>query len=29
VFFNKISREHGGRTTATEVLDALSKHKAM
>jgi peroxiredoxin len=29
VFFNKISREHGGRTTATEVLDALSRHKAM
>ena len=29
VFFNKISREHGGRTTATEVIEALSKHKAM
>src|ERR1700678_1281275 len=29
VFFDKSSREHGGRTTAAEVLEALSRHKAM
>lgn len=28
IFFSKIVREHGGRTTAAEVLDALPKRKA-
>jgi peroxiredoxin len=28
IFFSKISKEHGGRTTAAEILDALAKHKA-
>lgn len=27
IFFSKIVKEHGGRTTAAEVLDALPKHK--
>ncbi|MGC2659013.1 MAG: peroxiredoxin family protein [Bryobacteraceae bacterium] len=29
VYFIKIVKEHGGRTTAAEILDALPKHKAM
>ena len=29
VFFVKIVREHGGRTTAAEVLDALPKAQSM
>jgi hypothetical protein len=29
VFFVKIVREHGGRTTAAEVLDALPKAPGM
>ncbi len=28
VFFEKISREHGGRTTAAQIMDILSKLKA-
>ncbi len=28
VFFRKIAKEHGGRTTAAEMLDVLAKHKA-
>ncbi len=28
VFFSKIVKQHGGRTTAAEVLDALPKRKA-
>src|ERR1700752_1874012 len=28
IFFSKVVKEHGGRTTATEVLDALPKRKA-
>lgn len=28
VFFEKISREHGGRTTAAEIMDVLTKLKA-
>ncbi len=28
VFFAKISREHGGRTTAAAIMDVLSKLKA-
>lgn len=27
IFFNKIVKEHGGRTTAAEILDALPKRK--
>ena len=27
IFFSKIVKEHGGRTTAAEILDALSKRK--
>ena len=27
IFFSKIVKEHGGRTTAAEVLDAMPKHK--
>jgi len=28
VFFSKIVKEHGGRTTATEILDAMPKPRA-
>ncbi|MCU1257723.1 MAG: putative bacterioferritin comigratory protein (Bcp) [Bryobacterales bacterium] len=28
IFFSKIVKEHGGRTTAAEILDALPKRKA-
>ncbi len=28
VFFSKIVKEHGGRTTAAEILDAMPKRKA-
>ena len=28
VFFSKIVKEHGGRTTATEILEAMPKRKA-
>ena len=28
IYFSKIVKEHGGRTTAAEVLDAMPKHKA-
>lgn len=27
VFFSKIVKQHGGRTTAAEILDALPKHR--
>ncbi len=27
IFFSKIVKEHGGRTTAAEILDALPKNK--
>ena len=27
IFFSKIVKEHGGRTTAAEILDALPKRK--
>jgi len=29
VFFSKIVKEHGGRTTAAEILDAMPKRKAV
>ncbi len=28
IFFSKIVKEHGGRTTAAEILDAMPKQKA-
>jgi len=27
IFFNKIVKEHGGRTAAAEILDALPRRK--
>jgi peroxiredoxin len=27
IFFSKVVKEHGGRTTAAEILDAMPKHK--
>ncbi len=27
VFFSKVVKEHGGRTTAAEIIDALPKRK--
>ena len=28
IFFSKVVKEHGGRTTAAEILDAMPKRKA-